>query len=50
MIINLYLELVILSALRTKEKCLPWMSTHNQEFQPHDEPGHGKETPKDNYF
>jgi CxC5 like cysteine cluster associated with KDZ transposases/CxC6 like cysteine cluster associated with KDZ transposases len=35
---------------RTEEERLPWLPTHNQEFQPHDEPGHGEETPKDNYF
>jgi hypothetical protein len=32
------------------EEHLPWLSNHNQEFQPHDEPGHGEETLQDNYF
>ena len=35
---------------RTEEERLPWLPIHNQEFQPHDEPGHGEEVPKDNYF
>ena len=32
------------------EEHLPWLSNHNQEFQPHDEPGHGEVSASDNYF
>ena len=35
---------------RTEEEHLSWLPTHNQEFQPHDEPSHGAESPNDNYF